>query len=266
MESDDIGRDSGLALDDFEERFATTVKLTLDALRNRGEGQPDGADDAKCPSADGIAAYYEDTLNRAERSYLEAHFSVCALCQGTLAALLRTAPAVEPIPETGRFAGRGRSYSGAPRMAPRRDDRGSGDSGRRRGRAAYSPRQAYAGEQTDGCSREAAQRQLSKSQTARDDQLALKEQVGDPPLNTLRGRCACGGSWSVRHSFRHSCRHSASVPTPSTSSEPCLHRGRCHVSPDRRRGNETDCATTAEPAPPSQAVPPRWRLLIRSKA
>ena len=51
-----------------------------------------------------IASYYEYALNRVERARLEAHFSGCARCQGTLAALLRTAPTIDTASEAGGFA------------------------------------------------------------------------------------------------------------------------------------------------------------------
>jgi hypothetical protein len=93
-----------LALDDFEDRFATAVKLALDASRASGDDKSDADDGAECPSADAIASYYEYALNRAERARLETHFSGCARCQGTLAALLRAAPTVDTASDAGGFA------------------------------------------------------------------------------------------------------------------------------------------------------------------
>jgi hypothetical protein len=88
---------SGLALDDLDERFATAVKLALGASRTAGNAESDAG--LECPPTDMIASYYEYTLNRAERARLEEHFSGCARCQGTLAALLRTAPANDSVSE-----------------------------------------------------------------------------------------------------------------------------------------------------------------------
>ena len=48
-----------------------------------------------------IAAYYENALSRVERTRLERTSAGCARCQGTLAALLRTAPAVDIASEAG---------------------------------------------------------------------------------------------------------------------------------------------------------------------
>jgi hypothetical protein len=96
-----------LALDDFEDRFATAVKLALDASRASGDDKSDAADGAECPPVDAIASYYEYALNRVERARLETHFSGCARCQGTLAALLRAAPAVDTASAAGGFAARG---------------------------------------------------------------------------------------------------------------------------------------------------------------
>ncbi len=93
-----------MALDDFEDRFATAVKLALDASRGSGDDQSDAGGGAECPAADAIASYYEFTLNRGERARLETHFSGCARCQGTLAALLRAAPMVDTASEAGGFA------------------------------------------------------------------------------------------------------------------------------------------------------------------
>jgi hypothetical protein len=84
-----------LALDDFEDRFATAVKLALDASRASGDDKSDAADGAQCPPVDAIASYYESAVNRTERARLETHFSGCARCQDTLAALLRAAPAID---------------------------------------------------------------------------------------------------------------------------------------------------------------------------
>lgn len=92
-----------MALDDLDDRFGSAVKLALDGLRRGGDDESHADDGAGCPSADVIACYYENTLNRVERSRLETHFSDCARCQGTLAALLRAAPTIEPAPATGRF-------------------------------------------------------------------------------------------------------------------------------------------------------------------
>ena len=93
---------SGLALDDLDDRFATAVKLALGASRTSGDDESDAG--IECPSSDMIASYYEYALNRVERARLEAHFSGCARCQGTLAALLRTAPAVDTASEAGGSA------------------------------------------------------------------------------------------------------------------------------------------------------------------
>jgi hypothetical protein len=86
-----------LALDDLDERFGTAVKLALGASRTAGNAESDAG--LECPPTDMIASYYEYTLNRAERARLEEHFSGCARCQGTLAALLRTAPAIDSVSE-----------------------------------------------------------------------------------------------------------------------------------------------------------------------
>ncbi len=91
-----------MALDDLDDRFATAVKLALGASRTAGNGESDA--DLECPSSDMIASYYEYALNRVERARLEEHFSGCARCQGTLAALLRTAPAIDIASEAGGFA------------------------------------------------------------------------------------------------------------------------------------------------------------------
>ncbi len=91
-----------MALDDLDERFATAVKLALGTSPTSGGDQSDAG--LECPSSDMIAAYYECALNRVERARLEAHFSGCARCQGTLAALLRTAPAVDTSTEAGGSA------------------------------------------------------------------------------------------------------------------------------------------------------------------
>ncbi len=94
-----------MALDDFDDRFANAVKLALDVSRSSGDYQADAMEGAECPSSDMIASYYEDALNRVERARLESHFSGCALCQGTLAALLRAAPTVDTNSEPGHLAG-----------------------------------------------------------------------------------------------------------------------------------------------------------------
>jgi len=86
-----------LALDDLDDRFATAVKLALAGSRTSGNGESDAG--LECPPADMIASYYEYALNRVERARLEEHFSRCARCQGTLAALLRTAPAIDSVSE-----------------------------------------------------------------------------------------------------------------------------------------------------------------------
>jgi hypothetical protein len=101
---------SGLALDDLDERFATAVKLALGASRTAGNAESDAG--LECPPTDMIASYYEYTLNRAERARLEEHFSGCARCQGTLAALLRTAPAIDSV-----FEAAGSAASAARRLA-----------------------------------------------------------------------------------------------------------------------------------------------------
>jgi hypothetical protein len=93
-----------LALDDFDDRFANAVKLALDVSRSSGDYQADAMEGAECPSSDMIASYYEDALNRVERARLESHFSGCALCQGTLAALLRAAPTLDTSSEPGHLA------------------------------------------------------------------------------------------------------------------------------------------------------------------
>jgi hypothetical protein len=81
-----------VALDDFEERFAAAVKAALDASRTAGEEHSGAVAAHGCPSLDSISAYYEGMVSRSERTRLEAHFSGCSKCQGTLAALLRAAP------------------------------------------------------------------------------------------------------------------------------------------------------------------------------
>ncbi|MGB6565282.1 MAG: hypothetical protein WBE69_21990, partial [Candidatus Binataceae bacterium] len=91
-----------MALDDLDDRFATAVKLALGASRTSGDDESDAG--IECPSSDMIAAYYEYAVDRIERARLEAHFSGCARCQGTLAALLRTAPAVDTASEAGGSA------------------------------------------------------------------------------------------------------------------------------------------------------------------
>ena len=96
-----------MALDDFDDRFANAVKLALDVSRSSGDYQADAMEGAECPSSDMIASYYEDALNRVERARLESHFSGCALCQGTLAALLRAAPTLDTSSEPGHLAGNG---------------------------------------------------------------------------------------------------------------------------------------------------------------
>jgi hypothetical protein len=93
-----------LALDDFEDRFATAVRLALDASRISGGDEPDASEEAQCPTPDMIASYYEDAINHGERACLETHFSQCARCQGTLAALLHAAPVVDTAPEADGFA------------------------------------------------------------------------------------------------------------------------------------------------------------------
>jgi hypothetical protein len=93
-----------LALDDFEDRFATAVKLALDTSRISGGDELDSSAEAPCPSLDMIASYYEDALSRVEHARLETHFSNCARCQGTLAALLHAAPIVDTAPEAVGFA------------------------------------------------------------------------------------------------------------------------------------------------------------------
>jgi hypothetical protein len=77
--------------DDIENRFAEAVKGALDSVPANGT--------AGCPSPEIIAAYYEYSLGDEERARCERHFSECARCQGTLAALLRAAPVVELPPE-----------------------------------------------------------------------------------------------------------------------------------------------------------------------
>jgi hypothetical protein len=98
-----------LALDDLDDRFATAVKLALGASRTSGSGESgNGESEAglECPPTDMIASYYEHALNRVERARLEEHFSRCARCQGTLAALLRTAPAIDTVSEARGSAAR----------------------------------------------------------------------------------------------------------------------------------------------------------------
>jgi hypothetical protein len=96
-----------LALDDFEDRFASAVKLALDASRISGGDEPDISEEAQCPSPDMIASYYEYALSRGERARLETHFSHCARCQGTLAALLHAAPIDGTASEAGGFTAAG---------------------------------------------------------------------------------------------------------------------------------------------------------------
>jgi len=93
-----------LALDDFDDRFAAAVKTALGASRSSGSDHADASEGAECPSPDMIASYYEYALNRVERARLESHFSGCARCQGTLAALLRAAPTIDTASEAGGFA------------------------------------------------------------------------------------------------------------------------------------------------------------------
>jgi hypothetical protein len=94
-----------LALDDFEDRFASAVKLALDGSRISGGDELGPSAEAQCPSLDIIASYYEYALSRVEHAHLETHFSHCARCQGTLAALLHAAPIVEDTAsEAGGFA------------------------------------------------------------------------------------------------------------------------------------------------------------------
>jgi hypothetical protein len=93
-----------LALDDFEDRFATAVKLALDASRISGGDEPDISEEAQCPSPDMIASYYEYALNNVDRARLETHFSHCARCQGTLAALLHAGPTLDTASQAGGFA------------------------------------------------------------------------------------------------------------------------------------------------------------------
>jgi hypothetical protein len=97
-------REIRLALDDFEDRFATAVKLALDTSRISGGDELDPSAETQCPSLDMIASYYEYALSRGERARLETHFSHCARCQGTLAALLHAAPIVDAASEAGGFA------------------------------------------------------------------------------------------------------------------------------------------------------------------
>ncbi|HVB79161.1 MAG TPA: YCF48-related protein [Candidatus Binataceae bacterium] len=93
-----------MALDDFDDRFAAAVKTALGASRSSGSDHADASEGAECPSPDMIASYYEYALNRVERARLESHFSGCARCQGTLAALLRAAPTIDTASEAGGFA------------------------------------------------------------------------------------------------------------------------------------------------------------------
>ena len=53
-----------MALDDFEDRFATAVKLALDTSRISGGDELDSSAEAPCPSLDMIASYYEEALSR----------------------------------------------------------------------------------------------------------------------------------------------------------------------------------------------------------
>jgi hypothetical protein len=92
-----------LAFDDLDDRFVNAVKLALAASRNSGDAESDRSE-SECPSSDDIASYYEYALSRVERARLETHFSGCARCQGTLAALRRAAPMLDNASEAGGFA------------------------------------------------------------------------------------------------------------------------------------------------------------------
>ena len=88
-----------MALDDLDDRFAAAVKVALGGASGNRNDESDSAEGSECPSADAIASYYEHGLGRVERASLETHFSRCARCQGTLAALLRAAPVPMPPPK-----------------------------------------------------------------------------------------------------------------------------------------------------------------------
>ncbi|MGZ6176426.1 MAG: hypothetical protein ACXWNB_11375, partial [Candidatus Binataceae bacterium] len=90
-----------MALDDLDDRFAAAVKVALGGARGPRNDESDTAEGSECPSADVIASYYEHGLGRVERVSLETHFSRCARCQGTLAALLRAAPVLDAATEAG---------------------------------------------------------------------------------------------------------------------------------------------------------------------
>ena len=90
-----------MALDDLDDRFAAAVKVALGGARGPRNDESDTAEGSECPSADVIASYYEHGLGRVERASLETHFSRCARCQGTLAALLRAAPVLDAATEAG---------------------------------------------------------------------------------------------------------------------------------------------------------------------
>lgn len=94
-----------MALDDLDDRFAAAVKVALGGTRGARHDESDIAEGSECPSADAIAAYYEHGLGRVERAALETHFSRCARCQGTLAALLRAAPVLDAAVEAGGLSG-----------------------------------------------------------------------------------------------------------------------------------------------------------------
>ena len=88
-----------MALDDLDDRFAAAVKVALGGASGNRNDESDSAEGSECPSADAIASYYEHGLGRVERAALETHFSSCARCQGTLAALLRAAPVPDAATE-----------------------------------------------------------------------------------------------------------------------------------------------------------------------
>jgi hypothetical protein len=77
-------RDKDAAMDGLLRRGFSNVGR--DASSARGEGNGDGKD---CPSADLLAAYYEQSLDAAETARCELHFSQCTRCREQLAALVR---------------------------------------------------------------------------------------------------------------------------------------------------------------------------------
>src|SRR5438132_24495 len=58
----------------------------------------DDLDDRRCPRADLLAAYHDQSLERTERRTIAAHISECARCQSMLAAMVRAESAAHPTP------------------------------------------------------------------------------------------------------------------------------------------------------------------------